>query len=34
MFPGLAHLDDHLDAVVDAAAGAAAQMVATRSPVG
>ncbi|HXQ91054.1 MAG TPA: glutamate-1-semialdehyde 2,1-aminomutase [Acidimicrobiales bacterium] len=34
MFPGLAHLDEHLDAVVEAASGAAAAMAANRSPVG
>jgi glutamate-1-semialdehyde 2,1-aminomutase len=34
MFPGLAHLDEHLDAVVAAAAEAAAQVTGSRSSVG
>jgi glutamate-1-semialdehyde 2,1-aminomutase len=34
MFPGLAHLDEHLDAVVVAAAEAAAQVAESRSSVG
>ena len=34
MFPGLAHLDEHLDAVVVAAAEAAAQVAGSRSSVG
>jgi len=33
MFPGLAHLDSHLDDVVTAAADAAAHMVRSRSSV-
>jgi len=33
MFPGLAHLDQHLDAVVEAAAGAAVHVAANCSPV-
>ena len=34
MFPGLSHLDSHLDAVVGAAAEAAVQLASGRSPVG